>query len=208
MLVDPFQAGQMSIPPNMRPLRWDQEAMRRHHPEYSLLELLGSGNGPASSLLAKAMGIKWKLHCVYHSQSSGQVETMIRTLKETLTLGWVSLLLLALFRIQNSPYALGLPPSEVVCAKPPPLPPHILAEVPAEFDLSSLQALFQVIIKKLQREILEPAQKGPYTLILTTPTGVPVWIRHSRVKPVDPHVDPDYYMPKANTRLWRAAAHP
>jgi hypothetical protein len=35
--------------------------------------------------LAKVFGTDWKLHCVYCSPSSGQVERINRTLKETLT---------------------------------------------------------------------------------------------------------------------------
>ncbi|XP_040327531.1 LOW QUALITY PROTEIN: uncharacterized protein LOC121028038 [Herpailurus yagouaroundi] len=35
--------------------------------------------------IAKAVGADWKLHCAYRPQSSGQVERMNRTLKETLT---------------------------------------------------------------------------------------------------------------------------
>lgn len=35
--------------------------------------------------LANILGIKWKLHHAYRSQSSGQVKRMNRTLKETLT---------------------------------------------------------------------------------------------------------------------------
>ena len=51
---------------------------------------MGSGNGPAfvSQIvqgLAQALETKWKLHCEYSPQSSGQVERMNRTLKETLT---------------------------------------------------------------------------------------------------------------------------
>ena len=50
---------------------------------------MGSDSGPAfvSQIvqgLAQALGMKWKLHCEYNPQSSGQVERMNRTLKETL----------------------------------------------------------------------------------------------------------------------------
>ena len=69
---------------------------------------IGSDNGPAfvssvSQALAKAMGMNWKLHRAYWPQSSGQVERMNQTLKETLTKliletgsGWVDLLPLTL----------------------------------------------------------------------------------------------------------------
>jgi hypothetical protein len=70
---------------------------------------IGSDNGPAfvskiSEGLAEILGTNWKLHCAYRSQSSGQVERMNRTLKETLTkltletgTDWVVLLPLTLF---------------------------------------------------------------------------------------------------------------
>jgi hypothetical protein len=51
---------------------------------------IGSDNGPVfvskvSQGLVEILGINWKLHCSYCLQSSGQVERMNRTLKETLT---------------------------------------------------------------------------------------------------------------------------
>ena len=57
---------------------------------YRLPVTMGSDNGPAfvSQIvqgLAQALGMKWKLHCDYNPQSSGQVERMNWTLKETLT---------------------------------------------------------------------------------------------------------------------------
>ena len=72
-------------------------------------KVIGSDNGPAfvskvSQGLAETLGTNWKLHCAYHPQSSGQVERMNRTLKETLTklsletgTDWVVLLPLTLF---------------------------------------------------------------------------------------------------------------
>ena len=57
-------------------------------PRYGLPVTMGSDNGPAfvSRIgLAQALGTKWKLHCKYNPQSSGQVERMNQTLKETLT---------------------------------------------------------------------------------------------------------------------------
>ena len=77
---------------------------------------MGSDNGPAfvSQIvqgLAQALGTKWKLHCEYNPQSSGQVERMNQTLKETLTKlaietggDWVTLLPFALSWACNTPY--------------------------------------------------------------------------------------------------------
>ena len=57
-------------------------------PGFGLPLSIGSDNGPAftaqvSRGLARALGVDWKLHCAYRPQSSGQVERMNRTLKET-----------------------------------------------------------------------------------------------------------------------------
>jgi transposase InsO family protein len=57
---------------------------------YGIPETLGSDNGPAfiSNVLqglARAVGTNWKLYCEYNPQSSGQVERMNLTLKETLS---------------------------------------------------------------------------------------------------------------------------
>lgn len=63
--------------------------LKKIFPRYGVLEVLGSDNGPAfiSKVLqglARAIGTNWKLHCKYNPQSSGQVERLNRTLKETL----------------------------------------------------------------------------------------------------------------------------
>lgn len=59
-------------------------------PRYGLPLTIGSDNGPAFSAeaiqrVAAHLGINRKLHCEYNPQSSGQVERMNGTLKETLT---------------------------------------------------------------------------------------------------------------------------
>ena len=107
---------------------------------------VGSDNGPAfvsqvSQGVARALGARWKLHCAYQLQSSGQVERMSRTLKETLTKlvaetggDWVALLLFALYRVRNSPYQLGLTPFEIMYGIPPPIIPNLKAEVLKEID--------------------------------------------------------------------------
>ena len=57
-------------------------------PRFGLPASIGSDNGPAfvSKIvkgLVSALGTKWKLHCEYSPQISGQVERMNQTLKET-----------------------------------------------------------------------------------------------------------------------------
>ncbi|XP_059983723.1 uncharacterized protein LOC132507970 [Lagenorhynchus albirostris] len=51
-----------------------------------------------------------------------------------------------------------------------------------------------VLVKRHRQETLEPRWKGPYQIILTTPTAIKVdsiaaWIHYTHVKPVDPFSD-------------------
>ncbi|VFV39610.1 pol_fenv1 ame: full=pol polyprotein contains:, partial [Lynx pardinus] len=51
-----------------------------------------------------------------------------------------------------------------------------------------------VLVKRHRQENLEPRWKGPYQIILTTPTAIkvdniPTWIHHTHVKPADPLSD-------------------
>ncbi|XP_039742869.1 uncharacterized protein LOC120621528 [Pteropus medius] len=128
-------------------------------PRFGLPLSLGSDNGPAfiaqtSQMLAKVLGINWKLHCIYRPQSSGQVERMNRTLKETLTKfkletgeNWVSLLPFALLWARCTPYIMGISPYEIMFGRPPPLLPKIGIEKVTISNntslLKSLQALQQ-----------------------------------------------------------------
>jgi transposase InsO family protein len=79
-------------------------------PRFGIPKVIRSDNGTAfvaqlSQGLASHLGINWKLHCAYRPQSSGQVERMNRTLKETVTKSaletgrddWTALLPFALF---------------------------------------------------------------------------------------------------------------
>ena len=115
-------------------------------PRFTFLAQVGSDNGSAfvsqvSQGVARALGTRWKLHCVYRPQGSGQVERMNRTLKETLTKlvaetggDWVALLPFALYRVRNSPYQLGLTSFEIMYGIPPPIIPNLKAEVLKEID--------------------------------------------------------------------------
>ena len=73
--------------------KWAQEVLkallREIIPQYGLPLSIGSNNGPAfvaevTQILAKMLGIKWKLHTAYRPQSSGKVGCMNRTLRTTL----------------------------------------------------------------------------------------------------------------------------
>jgi transposase InsO family protein len=55
-------------------------------PWFGILVPTGSDNGPAFvaevvQLMAKGLGITWKLHMAYHPQSSGKLEHLNRSLK-------------------------------------------------------------------------------------------------------------------------------
>lgn len=85
-------------------------------PLFGLPQVIGSDSSPAfvaqvSQGLARILGINWKLHYAYRPQSSGQVERMNRTIKETLTKlaietgskDWTLLLPYYLFQARNTP---------------------------------------------------------------------------------------------------------
>jgi hypothetical protein len=83
-------------------------------PLFGILVSIGSDNGPAFvaevvQLMAKGLGITWKLHTAYRLQNSRKVEHMNRTLKLQLGklcqethLQWVQLLPIALLRMRSS----------------------------------------------------------------------------------------------------------
>jgi transposase InsO family protein len=78
-------------------------------------------------LVAKGLGITWKLHMAYCPQSSGKVECVNRTLKLQLGklcqethLQWDQLLPIALLRIRSSPTKwIGLSPFEILFGSSP-----------------------------------------------------------------------------------------
>ena len=104
-------------------------------PRYRLPVTMSSDTGPAfvSQIvqgMAQALGTKWKLHCEYNPQSSGQVERMNWTLKETLKKlaieaggDWVTLLPFTLFRAHDTSYKLNITSFEILYGRPPPVCP-------------------------------------------------------------------------------------
>ena len=90
VLVDTFLGWVEAFPTKGETIVFAKKILEEIVPRYGLPVTMGSDNGPAfmSQIvqgLAQALGTKRKLHCEHNPQSSGQVERMNRTLKETLT---------------------------------------------------------------------------------------------------------------------------
>ncbi|NXF42267.1 POL4 protein, partial [Nyctibius bracteatus] len=100
-------------------------------PRYGLVNSINSDRGTHFSsrviqTVTANLGIKWELHTPWHPQSSGRVERMNQTIKQTLTklmletqLSWVKCLPLALLRIRTKPRTdTGLSPYEMLFGMP------------------------------------------------------------------------------------------
>jgi hypothetical protein len=146
-------------------------------PRFGIPKVIGSDNGPAfisqvSQGLARQLGINWKLQCAYRPQSSGQVERMNKTLKDTLTKltletaesDWIALLPYALFRVWNTPGASGLTPFELMFGAP--LPIYVTIENRTCPDVSSIPSFCLLVrlkaLKIVRKETWEQL-KETYT---------------------------------------------
>ncbi|NWV85225.1 TF211 protein, partial [Dasyornis broadbenti] len=100
-------------------------------PRYGIVNTIDSDKGPhftskVLQQLVTALGIHWKFHTPWHSQSSGQVERMNQTLKNVLTklmmetkINWLKCLPLALLRIRTKPRTdIGIYPYEAMFGLP------------------------------------------------------------------------------------------
>ena len=173
-------------------------------PRFGMPQVLGTDNGPAfvsqvSQSVAKLLGIDWKLHCAYRPQSSGQVQRINRTIKETLTKltlatgtrDWVLLLPLALYRARNTPGPHGLTPYEILYGAPPPLVNFHDPEMSKFTNSPSLQAHLQAL-QAVQREVWKPLAAA-YQDQLDQPViphpfrvGDTVWVRRHQTKNLEP----------------------
>ena len=172
-------------------------------PRYGLPVTMGSDNGPGfvSQIvqgLAQALETKWKLHCEYNPQSSGQVERKNRTLKETLTKlaietggDWVTLLPFTLFQACNTPYKLNLTPFEILYGRPPPVCPIFEGKCLPPPTLGQFQQTLMTLSKmhshvsKLIREIHEGTNKGTIPSHNIGP-GDWVWVNRHQSKALEP----------------------
>ena len=212
-------------------------------PRYGMPRVLGSDIvlafvSQVSQAVATLLGIDWKLHCAYRPQSSGQVERMNRTIKETLTKltlatgsrDWVLLLPLAIYRARNTPGPYGLTPFEIMYGALPPIVHFLNPDISSFANSCTLQAHLQALqivqqevwrplaaayqdqldrpvvphqfqigdsvwVRRHQSKNLEPRWKGPYTVLLTTPTalkvdGIAAWVHASHVKAAYPDEEP------------------
>ncbi|XP_053512397.1 uncharacterized protein LOC128626051 [Artibeus jamaicensis] len=174
--------------------------MREIIPRYGVPLAIGSDNGPAffskvSQELAARLGINWKLHCIYRPQSSGQVERMNRTLKETLVKlkretseNWVELLPFALFRVRCTPYIKTWAPFEILFGQPIPLVPRLTKE---EIEVSNHNFLRPLqTLQKIRSEVraLQQARhlEGGGTALEPLEPGQWVWILNHRKGNLEP----------------------
>lgn len=179
-------------------------------PRFGAPKVTGSDNGPAfiaqvSQGVAKYLGTDWKLHYIYRPQSSGQVERMNRTLKETLTklsmetggTDWTVLLPLALFRVRNTPSRFSLTPFEILYGAPPPLTTLGETIEPTCYSNNDLYARLkglQVVQKEVWVQLAEAYQPGdpqtthPFQVgdSVVKVDGITAWVHASHVKAAPP----------------------
>ena len=173
-------------------------------PRYGIPQVLGSDNGPAfisqvSQSVATLLGINWKLHCAYRPQSSGQVERMNRSIKETLTKltletgskDWVLLLPLVLYRVRNTPGPHGLTPFEILYGAPPPMAHFFDSDISGFATSPTMQAhlrALQLVQEEIQRPLAAAYREKLETPVVPHPfkPGDSVWVRRHQTKNLEP----------------------
>ncbi|KAF6376428.1 hypothetical protein mRhiFer1_009619 [Rhinolophus ferrumequinum] len=116
------------------------------------------------------MGINWRLHAACRPQSSGKVERINRTLKETLaklhqetSLGWVDLLPLAVLWARCTPGKSGFSPFETMFRRPPPLLTSLPGDI-RQLGFSSLQNQMTALGKVLTDVRAYILERAPISL--------------------------------------------
>ncbi|XP_027725284.1 uncharacterized protein LOC114048516, partial [Vombatus ursinus] len=180
-------------------------------PRFGLPASIGSDNGPAFvsatiQSLSKMLGLKWKLHCAYRPQSSGQVERMNRTLKEHIAKlkietgdSWVSLLPFTLLRARCTPNSstLSLSPYEILYGAPPPIIPRVSAAISApDFTNPTLLKSFQALreVQNAVRSVLKAAGKEPAPATSSDALSPGDWVL-TRKLPAGPALEPRWTGP-------------
>lgn len=145
---------------------------------------------------AKALGITWKLHATYRPQSSGKVEKMNRTVKNSLGkicqetgLKWIKALLIVLFKIRCTPSKkTGYSPYEILYHRPPsilqglPGTPRELGEIELQRQLQALGKIAQTI----STWVNERCPISLFSPVHPFSPGDRVWIKDWNVAPLQP----------------------
>ena len=85
MFIDTFSGWVETLPRKQKTVTMvAKKILEEICPRFRVPKVVRLDNGPAfvskvSQGLAEILGTNWKLHCVYHPQSSGQVEKINRT---------------------------------------------------------------------------------------------------------------------------------
>ena len=149
-------------------------------------------------MVAKSLGIDWKLHCAYRPQGSGQVERMNRTIKETLikltletgTRDWVRLLPLALYRARNTPGPHGLTPFEIIYGSSPPAISFFDSDISALMTSPTLQAHLQALqlVNKKSANPYPPhtVQTTLFPALIPSRLEIRYWYGDIRPRPLNP----------------------
>lgn len=140
--------------------------------------------------------IKWKLHCPYRPQASGQVERANRTIKTRLSkmhqegLPWVEALAAVLCSIRPSPNrSIGLSPYEIITGRPMSMPGAIElrnanVHIASDALIAYCEQLAQAVQKAGDRVAAcwQHPPEGGHAII----PGQWVMIRSFKSKPLEP----------------------
>ncbi len=146
--------------------------------------------------VSRMLKIKWKLHCPYRPQASGQVERSNRTIKTRLSkmhqegVPWVEALPAVLCSMRASPNrSVGLSPHEIITGRPMQMPGVIdLRNADVHIASDALIAYCENLTKAVQsaKERVESCWQTPPEGGHTIVPGQWVMIKSFRNKPLEP----------------------